>query len=213
MQRKLLRALGLIVATATFAWFQFVGTKYKAFKIPAGSMIPALQVGDHIMVDRRIKTVQRGDVVVFRYPKDPSKDFVKRVVAVGGDTVEMHDHVLSINGKPLPSRKLGEPCSYEDFDEEQERWDSRPCSAVEETLDGHTYKVVYNSDDNFVPWTGPLSIPPGTFFVLGDNRDNSHDSRFWGTVPLDHLLGKAVLVHWSSGAHGLRKERFGMRIQ
>ena len=164
MKKKVFGAIGVLLATLAFAWFQFGVAKYKAFKIPAGSMIPTPQVSLAITSPRRSQRddpCSAGDVVVFRYPKDPDKDFVKRVVAVGGDTLEMHDHVLSINGKPIPTRKLDEPCTYEDFDETNDTWDTRQCVAVEEKLDGHTYKVLYNSGDTLVTWTCPVIDPAG----------------------------------------------------
>jgi len=172
----------------------------QAFKIPSGSMLPTLQVGDHILVNKFVygvelpvvharlfgwATPRRGDVVVFVYPVDPSKDFIKRVVAVGGDVVEIRSKHVYINGQP---------------------W-----------KDSHAYfvdgmpKVHAGTRDNY----GPATVPPGQVFVLGDNRDRSYDSRFWGFVDVNAVKGRAFLVYWSwSGRqHGVRWSRLGHVIE
>jgi signal peptidase I len=104
-------------------------TVAEAFKIPSGSMIPTLQVGDHLFVDKRAVTPKRGDVVVYNYMRDPSKQFIKRCVAIGGDIVELHDEVISVNGVPLDDKPVPGLCAYEDYDEDQDRWVSRRCRA------------------------------------------------------------------------------------
>ena len=154
----------------------FVGTiirenLIKAYKIPAGSMVPTLLVGDHIIVDRLVykkNQPKRGDVVVFEYPRDPSLDYIKRVVAVGGDLVEMKDKKIFINGE----------LQKEDF--------------------------VTHRDKNVLPASqgprdtfGPVAVPENSVFVMGDNRDNSFDSRFWGFVHEDKIRGKAMSIYWS----------------
>jgi signal peptidase I len=179
------------------------GLVVEAFRIPAGSMIPTLQVGDHIMVTKLGGPVRRGDVVVFVYPADESKDFVKRVVAVGGDTVSFSAGDLVLNGKAV-ARKLSAPCSFGDMDE-RGKVEVRPCVAFEETLDGKRYRVIRE----------PTLMDPseGQVFVMGDNRDNSHDSRYWGTVALGKIKGKATFIWWSSGPEGIRWDRMGMAVR
>lgn len=172
----------------------------QAFKIPSGSMEPTLEIGDHILVSKFIYGIKipftsthlfpldkpkRGDVIVFIYPLDPSKDFIKRVVAVGGDKVQLVNKKLYINGV--------------------------------EVADPH---AVYKEDlipagdlqkrDNF----GPTAVPPNSLFVLGDNRDRSLDSRFWGFVPLEDVRGKAFIIYWSWDSQSMRPrwERFGHLI-
>lgn len=148
---------------------------FQAFKIPTGSMEPNLMVGDHIVVNKFVygpggsasgmlpaRPVERGDVVVFRAPQEPDTDFIKRIVAVGGDTVEMVDGVLYVNGEVV--------------DEPYASYNSR-----------------YGSARDFER----REIPEGHYFALGDNRDNSRDSRYWGTVPGDLVKGQAVVVYWS----------------
>lgn len=153
----------------------------QAFKIPSGSMMNTLLIGDHILVNKfiygvkipfsgitliPIKDPQRGDIVVFKYPKDPSKDFIKRVVGVGGDTVEIKNKRVYVNGQPVQDK------------------------------DYAVYSGSYSLDprQNNLPRT---KVPPNTLFVMGDNRDNSHDSRFWGFVDLKAVKGKAFIIYWS----------------
>jgi len=172
----------------------------QAFKIPSGSMEPTLQIGDHILVNKFIYGVkipftsiqlfplqepQRGDVLVFIYPLDPSKDFIKRVVAVEGDTVKMLNKKLYINGIEVP--------------------DPHAVYTEESALSGEVQKR-----DNF----GPVTVPKRALFVLGDNRDRSLDSRFWGFVPLEDVRGKAFIIYWSWDSQGttVRWNRLGHLI-
>jgi signal peptidase I len=143
----------------------------QAFKIPSGSMIPTLQIGDHILVNKfiyRFEKPERGDIIVFKYPKDPSRDFIKRLIGQPGDVLEIRDKRVYINGNPLT-----EPYT------------------IHESNDVSLY--IPPNRDNF----GPLTIPPGYFFVMGDNRDCSLDSRFWGLLDKDLIKGKAFIIYWS----------------
>ena len=138
----------------------------QAFFIPSGSMEPTLQIDDRILVSKfsyRIGAIQRGDVIVFHYPLNPGKDFVKRVVALPGETVELREGVVLINGAPI--RELY-PTALAGGD--------RACTS------------------NY----GPQKIPDGQLFVLGDNRCNSEDSRFFGFVPIHNVVGKALFIYW-----------------
>jgi signal peptidase I len=172
----------------------------QAFKIPSGSMIPTLLVGDHILVNKFIygtkipftekrflviKKPEKGDIIVFKYPENPKKDFIKRVVATEGDTLESRDKVIYVNGKAVV-----EPYAY------------------------HSDRNIRpgNSDvrDNF----GPLIIPPNKVFVMGDNRDQSYDSRYWGFVDLKDVKGKALVIYWSwDPKHWLRFNRIGRLVK
>jgi signal peptidase I len=169
----------------------------QAYKIPSGSMKPTLQIGDHILVSKfnyGIKlpfvrstliptgTPQRGDIVVFIYPEDRSKDFIKRLAGIPGDTIEIRDKRILLNGLP---------------------WnDSHGVHA-----DGIVLPGSVQPRDNF----GPVKVPEGSLFVLGDNRDESYDSRFWGFVPMKDVLGKALVIYWSwdQEDHGVRWSRIG----
>jgi len=152
----------------------------QAFKIPSPSMVPTLLIGDHILVNKflygiklplveekvlAIRDPKRGDVVVFRFPKNPKMDFIKRCIATGGETIEIRNKQIFIDGKPID-----DPHGY--FTDNIHNLDTR---------------------DNF----GPFTVPEGKIFVMGDNRDNSNDSRFWGVVDLSEVKGKAVVIYWS----------------
>jgi signal peptidase I len=197
----------------------------EAFKIPSGSMIPTLQVGDHIFVNKFIYGVRlpfsdsvkfgmgyrkprRGEVIVFIYPKEPDKDFIKRIVAVEGDTVEIRDDQLWINGKPVPREHIPGECRYEDYLEDTGQWVERRCEAWRETMDGKSYTTIYDRNGTPTSWShvektpplrGPYVVPPHSVFVMGDNRNNSHDSRYWGQVDYSLIKGKAMVIWWSYG--------------
>ena len=167
----ILIALLLTLVIRTFA--------VQAYRIPSGSMLETLQIGDQLLVNRLAyglfvpfkddpviswSTPQHGDVIVFEYPMDPSKDFIKRVIGVPGDKVSMQDKVLYVNGV-----KMDEPYVQ------------------------HIDASIDPGRDNF----GPVEVPPGKYFVMGDNRDDSRDSRFWGFVGFNAIQGKAVVIYWS----------------
>jgi signal peptidase I len=183
--REYLEALLIAVVFATFAR-TFV---FQAFKIPSGSMEENLLIGDHILVNKFIygptpswlertllpaREVRRGDVVVFKFPEDPSRDFIKRAVGLPGDRIQMVDKHLFVNGQRV-------------FD------DTYTHHTDPITYSGSSYPRSSLQRDNF----GPLVVPANSYFCLGDNRDNSRDSRFWGMVPRDNLKGRALLVYWS----------------
>lgn len=172
----------------------------QAFKIPSGSMLPTLQIGDHILVNKFIygtkipftdriiipfKTPQRGDIIVFKFPEDEKKDFIKRVIGLPGDVVEIRDKRVYINGKPLD-----EPYAVH--------------------RDPHLYPPGVQPRDNF----GPIIVPNDSYFVMGDNRDYSLDSRYWGFVKLNKIKGKAFIIYWSWDGRDrwVRWERIGAII-
>lgn len=155
----------------------------QAFKIPSGSMIPTLLIGDHILVNKFIYGVrlpftdfvlvpitvpERGDVIVFRFPKDESKDFIKRVVGIPGDKIEVRDKMLYVNG-------IEQSESFTNHSK-----DALPAQIMPDR-------------DNF----GPVNVPENAYFVMGDNRNHSLDSRFWGFVDFSKIKGEAFLIYWS----------------
>jgi signal peptidase I len=190
-----LYALGMLVAICVGVLVQVsLRTAWvEAFKMPSGSMIPSLLVGDHLWINKTARTPSRGDVIVFRYPKDPSKDFIKRVIAVGGDTIELRDQQLVLNGKPVARTHADAPAEYEDDAEGTLR--RHRCDAWDETIDGRTYRVIFDVERTPHDFA-PVTVPPNSYYVLGDNRDNSHDSRFWGVVPGDLVKGTARTIWW-----------------
>jgi signal peptidase I len=195
--KSVVREYGEALAVALLLALLIRSFVVQAFKIPSGSMIPTLLIGDHILVNKFVYGVRvpivgtellsvgrprRGDVVVFVYPQDEGKDFIKRVVGIEGDTIEVRDKRLYVNGEPVadPSARFVESGQY------------------------------VAPRDNF----GPFRVPPGYIFVMGDNRDRSYDSRFWGPVALDKVKGKAFLIYWSweGGGNWARWGRIGQLI-
>ncbi len=187
--KSLLIALVLALFVRTF----FV----QAYKIPSGSMLETLKIGDHILVEKflfgthipftdivvlPLKQPKRGDVVVFRYPLDPSLDFIKRIIALPGDTVQGINKDIYVNGK-----RLQEPYIQH--------------------IDNFVLPAYISPRDNF----GPLRVPKDSYFAMGDNRDNSKDSRFWGFVPRHNIKGKAMVIYfsWNSENHWIRLSWIG----
>ena len=194
---------------------------FEPFKIPSGSMIPTLLVGDLILVNKfhygvRLPVInkkivanhdpQRGDVMVFRYPIDPTMDYIKRVVGVPGDEVAYIDKHLTINGKAVPTQPLA------DFYEEESL---RYFTQLSENLAGVEHRIL--NDKNNPPGVVPFAsfpdkqncrysaegvtckVPAGHYFMMGDNRDNSQDSRYWGFVPDENIVGKAFFIWMNFG--------------
>jgi len=163
----------------------------QAYNIPSGSMKPTLLVGDFILVNKlvyRFSEPQRGDIVVFKYPIDPNIDFIKRIIALPGEEVEVRNNQVFINGKPLPLIEVG-------------RGEENGVRKViyEEVLpEGIKHKVQFYEDFPFSKRDfGPVVVPPNHYFVMGDNRDNSEDSRYWGFLPRENIVGKAFVIYFS----------------
>ncbi|KVO04215.1 S26 family signal peptidase [Burkholderia ubonensis] len=191
------------------------------FKIPSGSMVPTLLVGDFILVNKfdyglrmpvtntkltQGRPLERGDVVVFRYPKDESVDYIKRVIGLPGDTVAYQDKRLTINGKPVPETPLAD---Y--FDEERQNY----AKQFEESLGGRknailnnpavppfvmgAYDYPYRDNCTYNSRGVICKVPAGHYFMMGDNRDNSADSRYWGFVPDQNIVGRAFFIWMNFG--------------
>ena len=165
----------LIVSTAIIALFATTFV-IQAFRIPTGSMESTLLIGDHLLVNKFVyglnsgfigkllpyREPQRGDIIVFKYPGEPETPYVKRLMGLPGDTVEMKGRMVYVNGEALE----------EDYTQ-------------------------YIDPGSIYAHYGPYTVPEGHYFGMGDNRDNSQDSRFWGTIPRDYLLGKPLVIYWS----------------
>ncbi len=161
----------------------------QAFKIPTGSMENNLLIGDHLLVNKMVfgptisplersimpvGEIKRGDVIVFKYPEEPDRDFIKRVIGLPGETLEVREKKVYINGKPL--------------DEPYVHFLQPPASASE-----YSEVTSYDVRERY----GPVTIPADQYFMMGDNRDNSQDSRYWGFLPRELVKGKALVIYWS----------------
>jgi signal peptidase I len=182
------------------------------FRIPSGSMYPTLEIGDFIAVSKfsygiKLPVTQttiipmgepeRGDVVVFSYPKDPEVDYIKRIVGLPGDKIAYYGRTLFVNDKPVTQVPKG---VYLGSDSGSVMNGAR---VVQETLDnGHTYNILLDTDKASRDMD-TITVPEGQYFVMGDNRDHSNDSRFWGFVAEKNLKGKAfgIWMNWDNGVH------------
>lgn len=186
------------------------------FKIPSGSMMPTLLVGDFILVNKytyglRVPVVndtflevghpQRGEVLVFRYPKDPSLDYIKRIVGLPGDHIEYRNKQIFVNGQPVAQKADG----Y--FDYVSPGLNQVSVRKLWEELGDHRHTILL--DDNNPAMDGEIIVPDGQYFVMGDNRDNSNDSRFWGFVPDRNVVGRAFMIWWNFDNLG----RIGLSIK
>jgi signal peptidase I len=160
---------------------------FQAFKIPTGSMKPNLLVGDHLLVNKfafgptlsraeravlPMRDVRRGDVLVFKFPEDPERDFIKRVIGLPGEAIELRNQTVYVNGAPLM-----EPYAHYLF----------PATPDGEDPPAGDVRRKY----------GPATVPEGHFFMMGDNRDDSQDSRYWGFLPAHYVKGRALFIYWS----------------
>ena len=161
----------------------------QAFKIPTGSMENNLLIGDHLLVNKYVfgparswvervllpsARPRRGDIVVFKYPEEPDRDFIKRVIGLPGDTLEVRQKKVYVNGEAL--------------DEPYAHYMDAASTAAE-----HREFIAADVRERF----GPVTVPEGQYFVMGDNRDNSQDSRYWGFLPRDYIKGRALVIYWS----------------
>jgi signal peptidase I len=161
---------------------------FQAFKIPTGSMEPNLLVGDHLLVNKFVfgpvvsevertllpmRAVERGEVLVFKFPEDPERDFIKRVIGLPGETIEFRNQTVFVNGAPLL-----EPYAHYQL------------PAGGEPGEGSDVRRRY----------GPVTVPANHYFMMGDNRDDSQDSRYWGFLPASFIKGRALFIYWSFGS-------------
>jgi len=196
----------LIAETAVFVFFVMTFV-VQAFQIPTGSMEPTLLVGDFLLVNKLVYTnpptdlekailprrdIRRQDIVVFKYPKELNKDFVKRIIALEGEKIEVKDKQVYINDQPIAE-------SYKVHNDVQVF-----------NKDGY-----YHYDDAIRDNFGPVVVPPGHCFVMGDNRDNSMDSRYWSFLPMDYIKGKPWVIYFSYRAErdAYTKTSFGERVK
>jgi signal peptidase I len=197
-RKSLVREYGEALVVAVLLALFIRAFLVQAFTIPSGSMMETLLIGDYILVNKLLygpeipftdvhlpgfRDPARGDIIVFKYPNDEARDFIKRIVAVGGETVQVRDNRVYVDG-----RALTEPYV-------------RPGSMA----------ALPSAHCNYPYGCEPTVVPPGSYFVMGDNRDNSQDSRYWGFVKREKIRGKAFLIYWSwnGDRHWLRWRRLG----
>ena len=298
MRKSPLREYGDSIGIAILVAILLRTCVVEAFKIPSGSMLPTMEIGDHIFVNKIIygmripftdtkifdsRTPERGEVIVFINPCTPDKDYIKRVVALGGDTVEVRCEKLYINGKALEiNHRSDQECSHWNFNElSSDPWSDDACSLYRETNNGASYNIIYDTDrpdkdsrrvakervsqtsisEDFPSVHGTPEcvgtvdnrsaeqklksrgriepseperraeenqwgnghcspqrryvVPDDHVFVMGDNRNNSSDSRTWGSVPIENIKGKALFIWWSrkpSDQGGTQYDRMGQLV-
>ncbi|MEY2333374.1 signal peptidase I [Acidithiobacillus ferrianus] len=200
---------------------------FEPFQIPSGSMIPTLRVGDFVLVNKfqwglrlplihtpitRGSPVEAGDVMVFRYPKNPRIDYIKRVIGLPGDTIEVKGNDLYINHKLVPQKYIGT------FDYRPEGQGAEgmviPAREYAQELGGHTFHIIEFDTPEAQMNFGPFKVPPHAYFMMGDDRDNSNDSRFWGMVPQRNIVGKAMFVwfSWDAEDWSIRWKQIGRSL-
>lgn len=229
----------------------------EAFKIPAASMEPTLRIGDHLFVRKFMVEPERGAVAVFVYPCEPQKDFIKRIVALEGDLVEVRCDKLYVNNEVVKLEALEGECFYWDVGYPGSDWEERECKLYKESLGGHDYQVIHdnypvtpgeigamdfpsttlptcrntgsgganesaqtqgslvdskNNSDDSCGQSRAFKVPDSHFFVMGDNRANSSDSRIWGAVPNGNLRGIASYIWWSEKRGAVDWSRFGQSL-
>jgi signal peptidase I len=197
---------------------------YELYRIPSGSLKPTLQVGDLILVNKfdygfRLPVIhtkvipvsepKTGDIVVFRSPTNPRMDLIKRVVGVPGDHISYINKVLYINGKEMPQTYLGDA-----QDHNEDPTSSWAVNEKSETLAGVQHHIYVRPDLNESGDFQNIIVPPNSYFMMGDNRDDSNDSRFWGFMPEANIIGKAdyILLSWNGDDHKLRLSRSGQKV-
>lgn len=198
----------------------FRSVLFEPFKIPSGSMIPTLLIGDFILVNKFSygfkvpfsdwfsdpvyitgpDAPERGDVIVFKYPKDTSLNYIKRVIGLPGDTIEVIDKVVYVNNKPIETKVIDGKEILEDMDD---RYKSYQFKFMETKTGEHTHTTQVDMGNDYFANYYKFTVPKDNYFVMGDNRDFSADSRRWGTVPFGHIKGKAIAIWFSLSVPGL----------
>ena len=227
----------LSLGLALLIVFMIRSSVIEAFKIPSGSMIPTLLVGDHIFVNKfayglkipfsdlvsknpvfvvKRDPPQRGDIIVFMFPKDESLHYIKRVVGVPGDTIEVRSKILYINGKMVAREPVMGDEAQKVFGRiDDPRYSQSSLDLYKEQLDQTSHMILLDKSNYMGETPIPQKVPPDHLFVMGDNRDFSNDSRFWGFVPYRNVKGKAMFIwlslwlNFSESQYNFRPDRIG----
>jgi signal peptidase I len=217
--RRLIIKLSLALLILALCAFSLLGAYSTLFlwavRVPTGAMANTIIPGDRLLVDKWAwGEITRGEIVIFKYPKDPAVNFVFRVVALPSENIQVRGKIIYINNKELPEQRVTVKPDVAN-------------SAVLEEVSSEgagSYRVFYGSHESLltsepeVVFGGaqPFRVPENHYFVMGDNRDNSHDSRFWGPVPRESILGKPFMIYWSSDESGdgeIRRERVLTKVR
>ncbi|EQC44856.1 signal peptidase I [Bacteriovorax sp. BSW11_IV] len=227
--KKEIKTISLIV----FIILVFRSSFFEPFRIPSGSMIPTLMIGDFILVNKFSygfklpfsdftffdinfdpivlfgkERPNRGDVIVFKFPKDTSTNYVKRVIGLPGDEIEIKDKIIYVNGNQLKTEEISGADFLSDMDENFKVYNLK---FFKSQIGDHSHIIQQDSDNYYTNFYDKTIIPEGTYFVMGDNRDFSHDSRFWGFVPESYIKGKAIYV-WFSMVLPFSGQEFKLRL-
>ena len=191
---------------------------FEPFRIPSGSMIPTLMIGDFILVNKMAygfklpfsdffsdpiyligkSNPNRGDVVVFKYPKDPSVNYIKRVIGLPGDVIEIKNKIIYINGTPIDVKDItSSEQGKKILDDMDDKFKGHNLKLLGTKTGEHSHVIQQDNDNFYKVDYEKLTVPEGKFFAMGDNRDFSYDSRFWGFVPHEYIKGKALFVWFS----------------
>jgi len=202
-------------AIIIFSLLAFRSTFFEPFRIPSDSLNPTLLTGDFLLVNKFSygfklpfsdwfntnptyltgpQRPERGDVIVFKYPRDISLDYIKRVIGLPGDTVEMIDKVVYVNGAPIIAKEVDDKELRDSLDN---RYKSYNFKQFQNKTGGHTHYTQIDMNATYSVNTPKFTVPHDNYFVMGDNRDLSGDSRMWGFVPFGHIKGKAFLIWFS----------------
>ena len=197
---------GLVTVVMALFLMTFIA---QAVQVPTGSMQNNIHIGDHLFVNKFVfgeptpllrwvlpqREIRRGDIIVFKYPLDAKTNYVKRVVGLPGDKVQVRERSVFINDQELPEQRVRIRLMGNDYS-------AHPVLEVEPAPPGATYRVYYDDRDHEFESgeygvSEPVTVPEGSYFAIGDNRDNSQDSRYWGFVPRSNIIGRALYVYWS----------------
>ncbi|OUR93040.1 signal peptidase I [Halobacteriovorax marinus] len=236
LQREVLSLFAIV-----FTILVFRSSFYEPYRIPSGSMIPTLKIGDYIIVNKfayglkypfsdmaigdinlnpsyvfKQEMPRRGDVIVFKYPKDPSTSYIKRVIGLPGDTIEIKDKIVFVNDQPMEMVETDATPFLKDMDEKFKKY---KLNFFKVSVEKKHHFIQQDSDNYYLVNKDKITIPDGEIFVMGDNRDFSYDSRFWGTVPVEYVKGRAEMVWFSivfpvdGGVFKFRPSRIGNSIE
>ncbi len=218
MPSRKLKVTFVVLAVGVAALLGFYVLFLRFVRVPTGAMSNTVILGDHLVVNRWVGRISRGDIVLYRFPKQPSEIRLARVVGLPGEKIEIRDRLLYISGHEIPEVRV---TVVEDYGGQD---------ALEELSSEGVgpYRVFYSarapgtevpfSSESIYGMPNPFEISPDQYFVMGDNRDNSHDSRFWGTVSREAIIGRPSLIYWSSrvvesGAEEVRWDRLFSRLK